>query len=138
MSEDYQRGLRVQVQRREPRGLLGLRREPMSREQMKKLLSEETNEERLERENKDLHMVAEQATQRGMKAEAEVERLREDLEGMKEDASWYIKEVNRLRRIEEAAKRMMDAIDPSLGTYQMLVDSTEAIKALRATLREEA
>ena len=50
----------------------------MSREQMRKLLSEPTNEELLQAENEQLHRIAEQATERGMKAEAELARLREE------------------------------------------------------------
>ena len=76
----------------------------MSREQMKKLLSEETNEERLERENKDLHMVAEQATQRGMKAEAEVERLRWSLKNADEDNDVLKVRITELEAIIDAQR----------------------------------
>ena len=55
----------------------------MSREQMKKLLSEPTNEERLIAENEELHRIAEQATERGQEYLAELERLRKDNDEMR-------------------------------------------------------
>ena len=103
----------------------------MSREQMKKLLSEPTNEERLQAENEELHRVAEQATERGMKAEAELARLREELgrvrDGWKREHDDLVPENRRLRAENEQLRRAYESDAEAIEQATELARLREAL-----------
>jgi chromosome segregation ATPase len=96
--------------------------------------------ERLRAENNDLHMIAEQATERGMTAEAEVERLR-DLLNKDPDVDWQEmakmldekdQEVERLReQLATAAAWVEDRAAEVERLREKAVDLKREVEKLR-------
>ena len=113
----------------------------MSREQMRKLLSESTNEELLQAENEELHRIAEQATERGMKAEAELTRLREDYdEKQRQLAAWMsqdMKHQTEIARLRVEADERSDELDSAHAELTRLrEDNDDLDEGLKAATLE--